>query len=304
MNIKYTEQVRLLLRIAPEINSIADFALHGGTAINLFHHNMPRLSVDIDLTYIPFANRKKDLAEISKLLQLLTERLKRTIPGIHIRGNSVVGDEIKLFCILNNVEVKIEVNTINRGIISDVETHQLCHKAQDFFQMFVEMNLVPATQLFGGKIVAALDRQHPRDLFDTKKMFERNLFNNETMQGFLFCLFSSKRPIHEILYPNFLCNTKLIENQFRGMANEDFNNKIYNSERERLFNTVHNSLTNQQKRMIVSLAKGEPEWIYGDWSRFPGIAWKLKNIEILKKNNLSKFKMQNQKLEELFYIET
>jgi len=82
MDSKYIEQVALLLRIAPEVSRISEFALHGGTAINLFHHNMPRLSVDIDLTYIPFSERQKDLSAISGLLQKLSERLKQIIPGL------------------------------------------------------------------------------------------------------------------------------------------------------------------------------------------------------------------------------
>lgn len=198
---------------------------------------------------------------------------------------------------MKNVEVKIEVNTINRGIKSAVERHQLGQAAQDHFEMFVEMNLVPASQLFGGKIVAALDRQHPRDLFDTKKFLDRNGLNNETMQGFLFCLFSSKRPVIEILEPNFLQNEKIIENQFKGMTNEEFSSEMYNQERERLIYSILKLLTVQEKRMIVSIAKGEPEWIYGDWSRFPGIAWKLKNIEILRKNNFQKYKIQIEQTE-------
>ncbi|MGD9494253.1 MAG: nucleotidyl transferase AbiEii/AbiGii toxin family protein [Bacteroidales bacterium] len=299
MERKYQDQVRLLLRIAPEIAKISEFALHGGTAINLFHHNMPRLSVDIDLTYVPYRRRENDLARISELLHLLSDRLKIIIPGIHIRQSAMDGDDIKLFCQLNNVEVKIEVNTINRGIMSVVERHALCEATQDYFEMFVEMNLVPSSQLFGGKMVAALDRQHPRDLFDTKKMLDRNEFNDEIMKGFLFCLFSSKRPFVEILDPNFQMNENIIKNQFSGMTNEEFSPEMYNSERERLITTIHRTLTSKEKKMIVSVAKGEPEWIYGDWSGFPGIAWKLKNIEILKKNNLPKYIMQVDKLERL-----
>lgn len=297
MERKYQEQVRLILRIAPEIAKIEEFALHGGTAINLFHHNMPRLSVDIDLTYIPFGSREKDLSKISELLQALSERSKRNIPGIHIRKNSVDGDEIKLFCQLDRVEVKIEVNTINRGVMNSIEKHVLCDSAQEYFEMFVEMNIVPTSQLFGGKMVAALDRQHPRDLFDTMKMLDRKGIDIDIMKGFLFCLFSSKRPIIEILNPNFSDGYTVFENQFNGMTNEEFDNEMFNHERKRLISVIHKSLTDTQKKMIVTVAKGEPEWIYGDWSRFPGIAWKLNNIEILKTNNPYKFNQQTENLE-------
>ena len=61
----YRSQVALLLRIIPCVYKIEDFAVHGGTAINLFHSNMPRYSVDIDLTYIPIEDRETSLAAIN-----------------------------------------------------------------------------------------------------------------------------------------------------------------------------------------------------------------------------------------------
>lgn len=49
----YKDQVKLLLDVLPLVSKGQCFALHGGTAINLFIRNMPRLSVDIDITYLP-----------------------------------------------------------------------------------------------------------------------------------------------------------------------------------------------------------------------------------------------------------
>jgi len=299
MEAKYIDQVSLLLRIVPETFRIEQFALHGGSAINLFFRNMPRLSVDIDLTYIPYGKRKRDLSEISRLLQKLSDRLKKTIPGIYIRFGALENEEIKLFCRREQAEVKIEVNTINRGVIGPVEKHALCSAAQERFNMFFEMNIVPKQQLFGGKIVAALDRQHPRDLFDTMKLLDQDGIDDQIMQGFLFCMFSSKRPFSEILLPNILPVESIIQNQFKGMTNESFTPDSYNTERERLINVVHNNLTVKQKAMIISIAKGEPEWLYDDWSNFPGIAWKLKNINILKNNDSKKFNIQLEKLQKI-----
>jgi len=50
---RYMRQVALLVRTLPYIARHEAFALKGGTAINLFYRDMPRLSVDIDLTYLP-----------------------------------------------------------------------------------------------------------------------------------------------------------------------------------------------------------------------------------------------------------
>jgi len=65
----YRQQVSLLLSVLPEVAKERCFALHGGTAINLFIRNMPRLSVDIDLTYLPIENREPSLKNIAEALQ-------------------------------------------------------------------------------------------------------------------------------------------------------------------------------------------------------------------------------------------
>lgn len=297
MEERFVKQVELLLRVAPEIAGIEEFALHGGTGINLFYHNMPRLSVDIDLTYIPVENRNKDLRNISLLLKKLTERLRKTIPAIQIHSKNTDENEEKLFCRLNSYETKIEVNTINRGVTGKVKRRVLCEAAQKKFNTFFEMQLVPVHQLFGGKIVAALDRQHPRDIFDTMQMLNNIGLTDQKMIGFLFCLFSSKRPFSELLRPNLLNQTNIIQNHFKGMTEDPFNIQIYESERERLIQTVNSKLSANQKEMILSVAKGEPKWLYENWSKYPGIAWKLKNIEILKMKNPGKFKTQINDLE-------
>jgi len=196
----------------PEIDREKDFALHGGTAINLFYHDMPRLSVDIDLTYLPFGTRGVDLAHIRRNLLLISERLVKTIPDIRVKAPVEVGDDMKLYCSIPGALVKVEVNTINRGVAGVPELRSLCHGAQEFFDSFCEIQLVPDGQLFGGKIVAALDRQHPRDLFDVKKMLENTGYTEKIHNGFLFCLLSSKRPIHEILNPFPLNQSAVLEN--------------------------------------------------------------------------------------------
>ncbi|TVQ06348.1 MAG: nucleotidyl transferase AbiEii/AbiGii toxin family protein [Bacteroidetes bacterium] len=301
MNETYVQQVRLLLRILPEINKIDEFALHGGTAINLFYHNMPRLSVDIDLTYIPFGDRNTDLKMISKLLNHLSNRLMRTIPGISLKSGSSGGDEVKLFCKLNTSEVKIEVNTINRGLMDLPSQKYLCMAAQERFNTWCEIKTVPIEQLFGGKIVAALDRQHPRDLFDIKKLMEYRSIDTKMLIGFLFCAFSSKRPLDEILQPNPMNYNHLINNQFLGMTNEAFTIETYETVRAKLISTIISSLSKDQKTMILNFAETNPVWLYGDWGSYPGIAWKIKNLVHLKETNPSKFQKQIEKLKSILF---
>lgn len=165
MNKLCEEQVSLLLRILPLIYREEDFAVHGGTAINLFIKNLPRYPVDVDLTYIPLAPREESLAEINKKLTTISQQLQRAVPGVNIRPVPN-----KLLCTLGRSTVKIEVNGIKRGIIGPTIEMPLCDKAQAEFGMTCKARIVPLEQLYGGKIVAALSRQHPRDLFDYNYM--------------------------------------------------------------------------------------------------------------------------------------
>lgn len=145
----------------------------------------------------------------------------------------------------------------------------------------------------------ALDRQHPRDLFDTMQMLNNTGLTDQIMKGFLFCLFSSKRPLSEILQPHLLDQSRIIESHFKGMTDIPFSIKEFELERERLIKAVKSMISKDHRAMILSFSKGEPEWLYEDWSKFPGIAWKLKNMEMLKKKNPKKFVTQITDLEKI-----
>lgn len=292
----YYSQVALLLRILPEIARENDIALHGGSAINLFYNDMPRLSVDIDLTYLPAGDRNIDLAQIVALLTRIRERLHYTIPGIRIKGPGEGKEEYKLFCSLNNASVKIEINTINRGVYDQTELRPLCGSAQEHFNMFCEVQVVSTGQLYGGKIVAALDRQHPRDLFDVKKMMETIGYTEKISEGFIFCLLSSKRPLHEILRPSFLDHKSTLASQFSGMTNEAFTWQAYQSTRVQLIETVNQNLTSDICEFLLDFADGNPKWDRFDFRKFPAIQWKLLNILRLKEQNLAKHEIQQYEL--------
>jgi|SRR6056297_428294 len=288
INNQYDKQVELLLRILPSIAKENDFALHGGTAINLFYFDIPRLSVDIDLTFLPFSTRDKDLAQIITILKRLRIQLLKTIPGINIKEPKADEGEYKLFCSLNNTEIKIEVNTINRGIYQKTDILPLSNAAQKRFSMFCEMPIVSIGQLFGGKIVAALDRQHPRDLFDVKKMLDSYGYSPEINKGFIFSLLSSKRPIHEILNPSFLNHEATLNSQFSGMTNETFTYDMYENTRIQLVKMVKNNISSEIAELIISFSEGNPKWNIFNFEVFPGIKWKLMNIKKLKEQNPEK----------------
>jgi hypothetical protein len=270
------------------------FAIHGGTAINLFVQNLLRYSVDIDVTYIPIQPREESLATIKTRLLEVKEKIKTMIPGAIVQEKPN-----KLICIYQNILVKIEVNDVKRGIIADTVVLPLCKAVKEVFGVFYEAKIVPLTQLYGGKMCAALDRQHPRDLFDVKYMFEYIHSFDEIKTGFIFCLLSGDRPIVESLYPNLIDQKAALENQFRGMTDIPFTYDDYERIRQQLITFVNSNLKQSDKEFLVSYEEGNPLWSNSEYDYFklyPSIQWKQLNINRLKQNNPTKHKQGIEKL--------
>jgi len=300
MNEAYKKQVALLLKILPEVAAEKNFALHGGTAINLFEQNLPRLSVDIDLTYTTFGERTQDLKTIRLLLEDLKKRIQKRIPAIRFSNPIVASENLKVICSTSEATVKIEVNQINRGLIGESRLMPLCEKAQEKFDSFCEISVVSAKQLWGGKIVAALDRQHPRDLFDINNLLTGTGFTEDIKSGFVFFLLCSKRPIHEVLSPQLINHEAVFGSQFKGMTDQSFTYKEYEEVRTLLVDTIHKNLTKDDKEFLLAFVKGEPAWDKVNYGMYPSIKWKSMNIDSLKKINPDKFQEQITLLEQIF----
>lgn len=296
----YKRQVALLIRIMPSVYRIKDFAVHGGTAINLFHKDMPRYSVDIDLTYIPIQNRDESLTSINQHLLTLKAYIEKSIPGIKVEHKL---DVWKLLCTQNGAIVKIEVNGTKRGLIGAVEDKMLCQKAGNEFNMTCKARTVSYSQLYGGKITAALSRQHPRDLFDYKYMDIASF--NDVKDGFMLCLLGGDKPIIEYLQPNTIDQTEALENQFEGMSKTPFLYSDYMEARKDLIEQVNTNLTNADKEFLVSFENGVPDWskcCAGNLSNYPSVKWKIQNITKLKENNPQKHQQGVEKLHSFLEI--
>ncbi len=290
----YQNQVELLLDVLPVVAREEVFALHGGTAINLFVRNMPRLSVDIDLTYLPLDSGNRDAA-----LQGIFDALERIKSNLESQGLSVVHqeDKYKLQVSSPKAQIKVEVNSTGRGTLAEPQKMTLCERAQADFDVFVAMNVVPFGQLFGGKICAALDRQHPRDLFDVKYLLDNEGFTEEVKQGFVLGLISSGRPLHEIIRPNFSDQRATMVNHFEGMSADPFSYEDFEAYREKLVDIIHSNLTERDKEFLLSFKKLTPNWEIHDFERFPSVQWKLKNLRDLKVQNPSKLQDLHDELE-------
>jgi len=300
MNNNYAQEVELLLRMMPIITDEGVFAVHGGTAINLFLKDLPRYSVDVDLTYIPLEDRQTSIFNINARLKAISDRAKRSLKGIHIVPNPAT---CKLLCEYRGKQIKIEVNQTKRGIIGgNVLRLPLCSKAQEEFGLYCEADIVPKTLLYGGKMAAALSRQHPRDLFDIKYMDMPIL---EAKEGFLFCLLGSDRPIHESLDPVFIDQREALHNQFEGMTDIPFTYEEYEETRNKLIKSVNGLLNDNDKRFLIGFEMAEPDWEHFEYSyfeKYPSVQWKLINLLKLKNTNPEKLMNEADKLRGLFIL--
>lgn len=269
MNNVYKDKVRLLLRILPIVVDEECFAIHGETAINLFVNDLLRLSVDIDLTYIPLENRTSSLNHINEALVRISSRIKELLKGVKVIPRL---DICKLTCKYHGCQVKIEVNQTKRGIVGGEPVIMLlCTEAQEMFEMEVEARIVPLTQLYGGKIAAALSRQHPRDMFDINHM---SISFDEAKYGFIFCLLGSDRPIHESFAPSLINQKEAMDKQFAGMSDMGFTYDDYKETRNKLIENVRNITNEEDKRFLISFEQGNPEWkksAYGEFVNYPSV---------------------------------
>jgi hypothetical protein len=294
MNKTYRQQLELLLRIIPALSDIESFAIHGGTAINLYVLDFPRYSVDVDITYTPIKPREESFAEIHKNLSILKEKINTIIPNV-----AVSEKPNKIYCSQRDIMVKVEVSGTKRGLIEPYEIRPLCEKAQNEFETANKAKIVSLSQLYGGKITAALDRQHPRDLFDVKLMFDFISDFEQIEKGFLYCLLGGDRPIIESLSPNRIDQQETMIKQFSGMTDIPFSYSDYEETREKLIDFINSNLTQQDKEFLIAFEAGNDllQFVeYHEYLKFPSVQWKLQNINKLKEINPIKHRESVKKL--------
>ena len=292
---KYFHQVDLLLEVLPHVMEQDCFGLKGGTALNLFIRDLPRYSVDIDLTYLPVEDRSSSIEKIKSALIAIENKLKKILP----QANVFIRQNHKMIVNTRKAEIKIEPNLIVRGTVFPCTEMELCQKAQAEFGKFVRGHCLSKADLYGSKICAALDRQHPRDLFDIKLLFENEGITDEIKQTFLVYLISYPRPMHELLRPNLLDQRAVFQSDFEDMTTYQITYENLENVRKDLIEKINNSLTKSDKDFLISVKQGTPQWeLLGlnNIENLPAVQWKLKNIQ---KMDQSKHKSTLEKLKEV-----
>ncbi|SMO38332.1 nucleotidyl transferase AbiEii/AbiGii toxin family protein [Fodinibius sediminis] len=294
---RYRNQVRLLLSVLPIIADIDFFALKGGTAINFFWRDFPRLSVDIDLAYLPIKGRDESLQEIKNGVRTIAEEVSVHLPESTITTHKSGGTLSKLIIRDTDAQIKVEVNTVLRGTLFDPVEREVKPKIQDGFELFAAIQTLSLEDLYGGKICAALDRQHPRDLYDVKLLFENEGITEQVRTAFIGYLISHSRPIHELLNPNPIELEGTYRKEFEGMTNELVPLEKLIEVQDELPELLLEELTEKERAFLISFQQADPQWDsipISHLKELPGVRWKLINI---KKMDKRKHQEMGEKLE-------
>lgn len=302
---RYRAQVQLLVDTLPLVAREEEFALKGGTAINLFYRDLPRLSVDIDLTYLPIKDRGESLAAIDAAFDRLVDSIGKEVAGANaqrIKGGD--SQDTRLMVTRGGATIKIETSPVTRGSLYSPKTMMVMPRVEDAFG-FAEMPVVSFEDLFAGKLHATVDRQHPRDLFDVHILYQNEGLTDPLFRAFLAYIACSGRPPHELLKPTPKELGAIFTEHFEGMDLSDAPVTLATLEdvRARLFGDIAARLDEAAKRFILSLHDGAPDFDaigLPQAASLPAIRWKLINLEKLRANDPEKHVEQRRLLEELF----
>lgn len=278
----YYKQVQLLLEVLPYINDEKCFALKGGTGINMFERDMPRLSVDIDLMYLPVEDRTNSLKHISESLERIAKNIENNMKNAKVHRLEQRGDGMltKLQVEREGVHIKVETSPVTRGTVREAEMRMVSPKVEEEFG-FAETLMVHHDDLYAGKICAALDRQHPRDFFDIRGLLDNEGISDTLMDVFIVYLISSNQPISKLLEPNLLDFSKIFEDQFIGMTIEPIELQLLNDTRDELIQLIHQKMTKEHKEFLLGFKKGNPDWSllpFENIHELPSVKWKIINL--------------------------
>ena len=280
---RYYKQVQLLISVLPYVAKEKCFVLKGGTAINLFIQDFPRLSVDIDLAYMLLEQRDEAIVNVRNALSRIAEQISHsTIAKAELQLNRP--DEMRIIVTGQQAQIKIEVSPVMRGTLKPAIEMDLIESVEDEFG-YASIDVVSLADLYGGKICAALDRQHPRDFFDIKLLLEQQGLSvgidRAIFDGFIAYLLSHPRPIAEVISPRLKDIKNSFIHEFNGMTTQAVTVDELIEIPNKLIAALKTHFTQRDFDFLLSFKSGKPDWSLAPDSNIanlPAVQWKLINI--------------------------
>ena len=299
----FVDATMLLVRIVPRVFATGRLALKGGTAINLYFDDAPRLSVDLDLVFTTLGLlREEALAAINAEMRRLVDAL--SADGLSATA-AVAADlgEIGLVVSDGNAQVKVETNVVFRGTLLPPVVRPLSPGAVELLRAEAPATVVDRAEVFAGKFMAALDRQHPRDLFDVWRLYERGTVEPDMLSAFVVYLCGHNRPAHEVLDSPERLLAEDYERALVGLIRGEVPTlEALLASRARLRRDIVEGLAQSDRAFLAGFFNGEPDWSllkYPHANELPALVWKRRNLEVFRSKRPDEFTRQNARLAEL-----
>ena len=302
--IKFYEQAALVALLLPEVAREREFALKGGTAINFYYYDLPRISVDIDLVFLPV---KLGFDDNLKNIKEALERIRTAIRMADRRNRARISEQMnpKLYVRRGLNRIKIEVSPVMRGTVHPTEKRKMTPRTVRTLGVQADMTCVSMEEAFAGKLCAALSRQHPRDLFDVGMLYKHGGISDELFKTFLVYIASDRRTPQALLDPRRLDIRQRFERLFPAMCTQEITLAQLLEARTRLINDIQSRLRGPAIDFLLSLHDGEPDFGLIDRAgaeELPAVNWKLHNLEIFKHNQPDKHARHRDIIESLQYL--
>jgi hypothetical protein len=271
------------MRLLPIVATEDCFALKGGTAINLFIRNLPRLSVDIDLMYLPLHGRPEALAGIDAAMRRIEARILKDLPGSRVTQSLKEGAVLRLVVNSEAVQVKVEVSPVLRGVVKEPSLLPVTEAVEDAFG-FAETTVVSFEDLYAGKLMAALDRQHPRDLFDVRDLLANKGLTDELREAFIVYLLSHGRPMFEVLSGRCKDLTQEYRSGFEGMTEEPVTLEELVQTQQTMIAQLVGEMPERHRTFLFGFEHGEPDWSLLNIPHvkdLPAVLWRQRNLDKL-----------------------
>ncbi len=262
--------------------------MKGGTAINFFVRDLPRLSVDIDLTYLPIQPRQESLQQINQAMGRIALLIRKGLPEASITSTRLPTEEANVKLIIRSAEtqIKIEVTPVLRGCVFEPEIMDVSAAVEDTFG-FAQIQVVSHADLYAAKFVAALDRQHPCDLFDVREFIATSEIDDTLRRAFIVYMLSHNHPMSEVLHPTLKDISDEYERGFVGMTTEAITLDELLEARDRLISILVDHMPDGHREFLIGFEEGTPNWQLldiPDAENLPAVRWRQQNLDKLNDN--------------------
>jgi hypothetical protein len=201
-----------------------------------------------------------------------------------IIGQTVREDTVlRLAVRADRTQVKIEVSPVLRGVVQEPALRSVSPAVEDEYG-FAEIQLVSFADLYAGKLVAALDRQHPRDLFDVRDLLANEGLTPELREAFLVYLISHDRPMAEVLSCRFKDLEATFADNFEGMTEAPVTLAELEATRKELVRLLVAAMPQDHKDFLLGFEAGTPDWgllSYPHIAELPAVRWRQINLDKL-----------------------